>query len=264
MRSTNLFSMMAVLVVLTGCGAAKTVTVTQAAPTVSLNAETASVRASETLYELEVTSNASWTATVEQGGEDVWLEAPTRAGDNQMVSWFGNGTVKIHFDENSGASRIIKVKVSAGANVSKTLTLTQKGEPVTKELRISDLYISNYAGSQSMDNVTVAFTNTQKTGGNLTLGYRANSNPKNRQATIKITPNTGTTITKMVITFQNNTDAGYAVGTEYKAPEGWTYSSNANNKVTWTGESSSEITFTIGHSGNTGWPVATGLSVTYE
>ena len=242
-------------------GTTRDVTVTQEAPAINLAATTASVSAATTYYDLDVTSNTDWTAEVIEG--DAMIAKTKAVGDN--VTGSGNGTVRISFDPNTTTSRDFKVKVYAtnNTNVSKTLTLTQRRTPTTGTLNISNLNINNNrSGNQNVGNGNVAFTNTSKSGSNLTLGYR--NNRTNYPATVKITPNSGVYITKLAITFSSDNYARYAMEEENAAaPAGWTASRNGS-VVTWSGDATSAITWTIGHEGNNGWPVATGLTVTYE
>ena len=245
-------------------GTAKTITVTQAAPSISLNAESASVPASATYYDLDITSNIDWTAEVVSGNASI---VKTKAVGEQ-VTGSGNGTVRISFDANTAStSRDFKVKVYATnmPTVSKTLTLTQRRTPNNVSLTITGLsnVTNGSISAQTLGSGTIQFTNVThgRNGNSITLGYR--SNRQNYPATITITPNSGATVTKLEITFNSESDAQNAVGTDHSAPLGWTYSRDGK-KVTWTGEASSATSWTIGHNGNNGWPIATGLTVTYE
>ena len=239
----------------------KDITVTQEGPTINLAAATASVAASETYYDLDITSNTDWTAEVVSGGATI---ANTKANGDK-VTGSGNGTVRISFDPSTATTaKTFEVKVYAtnSTTISKTLTLTQRRTPTTGTLNISDLNINNRSGNQNVGNGNVAFTNTSKSGSNLTLGYRRNRT--NYPATVKITPNSGVYITKLAITFSSDNYARYAMEEDNAAaPAGWTASRNGS-VVTWSGDATDAITWTIGHDGNNGWPVATGLTVTYE
>jgi len=151
----------------------KDITVTQEGPTINLAAATASVAASETYYDLDITSNTDWTAEVVSGGATI---AKTKANGDK-VTGSGNGTVRISFDANTATTtaRTFEVKVYAtnSTTISKTLTLTQKRVMQPHEGTYSVSFTDNNTNSFT-DNSTgtkVVFANCSG-GGNGNNRYR--------------------------------------------------------------------------------------------
>ena len=140
------------------------------------------------------------------------------------------------------------------------LTQSRKQVTVTGSVNMSLLDFNSREASQPVRGGTVKFTNSSRNGENVTLGYRDLTwggwdyyNGK-----VEVTPPAGASVTSIVITYSSN--ARYSRGTGYSVSAGsYTVSGSTG---TWTGNSSSAVTLTIGHDGNN-WPITTGVQVTY-
>lgn len=221
------------------------------------------IGASATSYEFDVTSNTEWKAEVIEG-DDVSLSVSPSTGDEPIVN--GNGTVRLTFNPNEAeTAREIKVKVSMTSNPSvfKIMTLKQMGVVTSSSVRISELsFDNNHDASQTVDDyLSVAFAQSQMSGDNVQIGRRGGSN---HNGSVTFTPSNGAVINKVVIEFTNADNAEYAVGINYSAPSGWSYTRNGAT-ITWTGSASSAFTLTLGRgSGNYDWPVAKSITVSYQ
>ena len=235
-------------------------------PYVSLSAESATVRASATEYQLNISSNTSWKAEVIEG-DDVQISRTRAVGDN--VTGEGSGPVYLRFNSNTASTpRTIKVKVysTEDENISSTLTLTQKGNVSNeKSVTINDLsFNSDNSAKQEVGDVTVVFDNSSKPNNSrIQLGRRTGGGFGGYtyyNGVITLTPKNGAIITKVVITYYSN--AGNSTGAGYSITSG-SYSVSAS-KGTWRGESSVPLTLTIGHNNNNNFPVASAIEITYE
>ena len=257
-------------------GTAKQVTITQEAPSVSLISSTASVRAEETSYIMDISSNTDWTAEiVGNPGDDVTLAPVTKAAE--AVSGSGNGKVKISFNANTSEtnSRTIQVKVYATNNptISATLTLTQyrimskKTGDYAVALNTQANYMTNNF-TQNTTGTTITFNNcTGYSSGRKYYGKYIGTRTGYRQynyinGTIIVTAPTGGErvdgkITGITITYYN----GQNTQTVTYSPSG-----TSSSKTSWSGEEET-VTVTMNCEDNTQYNarnVVSNIAVTYE
>ena len=96
-----------------GNGINRTVTITQAAPTLTVSPTTSSRTAAEGSFAITLTSNINWTVTSNAG----WLTTTTASGT-------GNTTVTANYTGNTGALRT-GILTFTGSGITRTVTVTQ-------------------------------------------------------------------------------------------------------------------------------------------
>lgn len=235
---------------------------TPASQEVAFNATTAEVT-------IHADEGQAWTATVTgPNGTNPTISA---------ASGEGTQTLTVTIPSNSTtSSRNFTVTANMGdSDISVYGTITQKAGPASPyTFNASAFTINNRTGSLTSSDgyVTVSVGNAAKngtgTGQYLTMGYRQNLT--NNRGTITITPQAGFKITNIKITYSDSDYANYEWGNTDVEVSSGSYVRDGNNSTTgtWTGSSTTAITFTNGHSAtwtNTGrFPRITSIVVTYE
>ncbi|WP_353480587.1 BACON domain-containing carbohydrate-binding protein [Haliscomenobacter sp.] len=169
----------------TGGGLTRTVTVTQAAPTLSVTPTTQARTSAAGSFTTTLTSNVAWTVI----SDAVWLTTTVSSGSN-------NATVTANYTANTGDART-GVLTFMGGGITRTVTVTQATPPVLT-LSPTTQAVSAAAGNFVITlNANIAWTVTSNTAW-LTATPTSGSN--NGTVNAIFTANTGTARTG-VLTF---------------------------------------------------------------
>lgn len=213
--------------------ASKTATVNQAGIYVRFNGTSASVAAADTYYDIELSTNAAWTASVAQTRADDGPSLDKEAGT-------GDDTIRLSFPANdTEQSREYKVTISVpNSTVSETFTVTHRKVPQPIE-RSFNTNNSTFTSSNS----TFVYNGSYSDELSITLS-NPNGNPRNDHLRLNansVVTFNANTISKIVITYVN----GYG-STVSVSSGGGDVSTNTNSRTwTWTPKDSVPSTNTV-------------------
>ena len=242
-----------------GGGLNRTVTVTQATPTLTVSPTTSAPTAAEGSFAITVTSSINWTVT----SNALWLTASTASGT-------GNATVTANYTGNTGALRT-GILTFTGSGITRTVTVTQAAPtlavtpttqtPTAAAGSFATTLTSNVAWTVSSD--AVWLTTTVSSGNNnasVTANYTANTG----EARTGILTFTGGGLTRTVTvnqaaptlsvtpTTQARTSAAGSFTTTLTSNVAWTVSSDAVWLTTTVSSGSNNATVTANYTANTG------------
>jgi hypothetical protein len=232
--------------------ASKTATVNQAGIYVRFNSASASVAAADTYYDIELSTNAAWTASVAQTRADDGPSLDKEAGT-------GDDTIRLSIPANdTEQAREYAVTVSVpNTSISETFIVTQRKKPtsVTRTLSIGSGTINNsyeYHGSFDSE-ISLSFegVNSRNNASYITLNKSNNS--------MSVSANS---ISKIVINYQANPANNPSV-----LSGGGTVSTN-NNVTTWnaaSGSSSNSVKLSLNRTNgnNNSRPQISSVAITY-
>lgn len=221
--------------------------------TVAFNTTTAS-------FQINAPTNTAWTVSAPSG---VTVNPTSGSGAREVTLTIGTNTTT--------SPRTITATVSSEGLDSKTVTIIQAPGA---SFSPSDFSFSGNNGSASKSGVSVALTNSSYVEGgwytpeHLIIGRRewisGLFNPVYNYyiGEITVTPPSGKTITKIIITYRNDyTNNGTEAATSN--PAGYSIS---NNVGTWNGTvvAGNPVSISMGRSNGDNFPQITGIEVLYE
>jgi Viral BACON domain/Secretion system C-terminal sorting domain len=160
-----------------GSGISRSVTVTQAAGTLTIAPANVNVGPTNGTITLTVTSNIAWTASDNVS----WLSLSTTRGSN-------NSNITASFSTNSGAARTAVITVTGGG-ITSTMTVTQAAPTLT--VSPTTLSVGSTSGTAT---VTVTSNTTWTASDNATwLTVSPSSGSNDGTLTLTFAANTGTT-----------------------------------------------------------------------
>lgn len=253
-------------------------TVDPATQTVAFNATTATV----TLHAAE---GMAWTASV--SGPDGIDVAFADAEEDGTVSGEGSRTLTVNFPANAGAQRNFTVTAEMAdpeATEEDPDPLATVEAVITQRLAPASPYTfaassftfsGNNGSATSTDGyVSIDLTQAQRTGtgNNAYIQLGREGRWETYRGSITVTPLQGMIITGITVTYSDDTygsyDTDYGTGYSYSVEVSTGAYSRSGRTGTWTGSSSSAVTFTNGYRynswGDNYFPRITSIAVTYE
>jgi hypothetical protein len=249
------------ILIFTGGGVSRTVTVTQAPPPVlTVSPATQSVSPIAGNFAITLTSNIAWTVS----SNAAWLTATPTSSSN-------NGTVTANFTGNTGSATRTGILTFSGGGLTRTVTVSQAAPNLTVTPTTNS--VSPLTGSVTITLTSNVNWTVTSNAGWLTTSPTSGSN--NGSITANYTANTGSARTG-TLTFSGNginrtVDVTQAAPTLTVSPttstrtaaEGsfaitltsninWTVTSNAGWLTTTTASGTGNTTVTANYTGNTG------------
>ena len=181
----------------------------------------------------------SWTATVNNGA------GLTRASGTTTITGQGTETFTINYDANSDpAPKTYTITVTADGLEAEATIIQRRAPDANGSSFTRSSFTSGSASSDSEDGyISVSMSNVN-TDSNEYLGVYTSTRNSSK---ITITPNDGVTITEIVITY---TDQNTYKDTAPSFNVNGEVNTSGGSAITWTGSSSSAVTYTCGSGGN--------------
>ena len=219
---------------------------------VAPESQTVSYNATNATFEVRAPSNTAWTVSVPAG---VTVNPSSGTGTRNVTITFGAN--------NTSSSRSITATVSAEGIPSKSATVIQGAGASFSASDFPSSSFSNYSSSNTRNGVTITLANSYHDGNineRVVIGRRTGGT--NYLGTITVTPPSGKTITKIIVTYRGTSYVYNGTVAATSSPSGYTIS---GAEGTWNGTASagSPVTITMGRTNNN-FPQITGIEVLYE
>ena len=242
-------------------------------PIFQISKREVSVGANETSVTFNIKStgdeNPTWTLTRSANVTSLLVDG------SEGYSGSGNATITVNFPANTSISEPVTYKVTASrtGRADRVLEITQ--HPVPYTFNASEFSVNNNSSSKESndEHVSISLAQVTLTGTGttayLTLGRRASGTTY--RGNITVTPLTGYKITEIKVTYTNADNASYDFNnTNGVSVDSGTYTrdSSDGSTATWTGSTSTGVTFTNGYT-NSGYnyyyfPQISSIAVTCE
>ena len=255
------------------------ITITQRALEFSLDPPTQTVAYDATTATVMVYADdgATWTATVNNG-------ASLEGAVDGILTGEGTASVKVLFLENEGDQKTYTVSATC-SGLTRTSDIIQRSAYALNEVfNVNSFTYGNFGNNNNRTgtatsndgyvSVNLAYIGNSSGNNVITNGYiqmgRNRTGGNRQRGSITVTPNQGTLITQIKITYTTETYRGYDFGnTQSVTVTPGIYNRDTDNVLTatWTGSSTGTVTFTNGYSSDSNgglYPRITSIEVTYE